>query len=157
AAAPVSVGPIASSSRATGASWMWRTWLRRGRTPPRRGASAGAGAPLRGGAPGGGTGGAPPPSLDVCAAGAPDYGGSDLEPLAHDTHKFESRYLDRLVAPLPEGRALYEARAPIRHLEAFRAPLITFQGAQDKVVPPDQSRTIVSALKSKGVPVAYIE
>jgi len=94
---------------------------------------------------------------DVFKAGANYYGVSDLEPLAHDTHKFESRYLDRLVAPLPEGRALYEARAPIRHLERFRAPLITFQGAQDKVVPPDQSRAIVSALRNRGVPVAYIE
>jgi hypothetical protein len=57
-----------------------------------------------------------------------------------DTHKFESRYLDRLIAPLPAGRAVYESRAPIRHLEGFCAPLITFQGAQDK-----------------GVPVVYIE
>jgi dipeptidyl aminopeptidase/acylaminoacyl peptidase len=94
---------------------------------------------------------------DVFKAGANYYGVSDLEPLAHDTHKFESRYLDRLVAPLPEGRALYEARAPIRHLEKFTAPLITFQGTEDKVVPPDQSRAIVAALKNNGVPVAYLE
>jgi dipeptidyl aminopeptidase/acylaminoacyl peptidase len=94
---------------------------------------------------------------NVFKAGANYYGVSDLEALAHDTHKFESRYLDRLVAPLPEGRAVYEARAPIRHLEGFTAPLITFQGAEDKVVPPSQSRAIVAALKTKGVPVAYIE
>ena len=112
---------------------------------------------IRGGSAGGFTVLATLAFHDVFKAGANYYGVSDLEPLAHDTHKFESRYLDRLVAPLPEGRALYEARAPIRHLERFRAPLITFQGAEDKVVPPDQSRAIVSALKSKGVPVAYIE
>jgi dipeptidyl aminopeptidase/acylaminoacyl peptidase len=94
---------------------------------------------------------------DVFQAGANYYGVSDLEALAHDTHKFESRYLDRLVAPLPQGRAVYEARAPIRHLEGFKAPLITFQGSEDKVVPPSQSRAIVTALKLKGVPVAYIE
>jgi dipeptidyl aminopeptidase/acylaminoacyl peptidase len=35
--------------------------------------------------------------------------------------------------------------------------LITFQGAEDKVVPPGQSRAIVAALKARGVPVAYIE
>ena len=94
---------------------------------------------------------------DVFKAGANYYGVSDLEALAQDTHKFESRYLDRLVAPLPEGRAIYEARAPIRHLENFKAALITFQGSGDKVVPPSQSRTIVTALKAKGVPVAYVE
>ena len=112
---------------------------------------------IRGGSAGGFTVLAALAFHDVFKAGANYYGVSDLEPLAHDTHKFESRYLDRLVAPLPEGRALYEARAPIRHLEGFRAPLITFQGAEDKVVPPSQSRAIVSALERKGVPVAYIE
>ena len=94
---------------------------------------------------------------DVFKAGANYYGVSDLEALAQDTHKFESRYLDRLVAPLPEGRAVYEARAPIRHLESFKAALITFQGSDDKVVPPSQSRAIVAALEAKGVPVAYVE
>jgi dipeptidyl aminopeptidase/acylaminoacyl peptidase len=77
--------------------------------------------------------------------------------LAEETHKFESRYLDRLVAPWPEGRAVYDERSPIHHLEGFRAPLIVFQGSEDKVVPPSQSRAIVAALKSKGIPVAYIE
>jgi len=40
-------------------------------------------------------------------------------------------------------RAIYEARAPIRHLDRFNAPLITFQGAEDEVTPPSQSRTTV--------------
>jgi dipeptidyl aminopeptidase/acylaminoacyl peptidase/uncharacterized protein YndB with AHSA1/START domain len=90
-------------------------------------------------------------------AGANYYGVSDPEALAHDTHKFESRYLDRLIAPLPAGRAIYEARAPIRHLEGFEAPLITFQGTDDQVVPPSQSRAIVEALRAKGVRVVYLE
>jgi dipeptidyl aminopeptidase/acylaminoacyl peptidase len=93
----------------------------------------------------------------VFRAGADYFGVSDLEALAHDTHKFESRYLDRLVAPLPEGKAIYEARAPIHHLESFHAPLIVFQGAEDAVVPPSQSRAIVEALERKGVPVVYME
>ncbi len=114
-------------------------------------------AAIRGGSAGGYTVLASLAFHDVFKAGANYYGVSDLEPLAQDTHKFESRYLDRLVAPLPQGRALYEARAPIRHLEGFDAPLITFQGAEDKVVPPSQSRAIVAALQQKGVPVAYIE
>jgi dipeptidyl aminopeptidase/acylaminoacyl peptidase len=114
-------------------------------------------AAIRGGSAGGFTVLATLAFHDVFKAGANYYGVSDLEALARDTHKFEARYLDRLVAPLPEGLAIYEARAPIRHLENFKAALITFQGSEDKVVPPDQSRAIVAALKAKGVPVAYIE
>jgi dipeptidyl aminopeptidase/acylaminoacyl peptidase len=112
---------------------------------------------IRGGSAGGFTVLAALAFHDVFRAGANYFGVSDLEALARDTHKFESRYLDRLVAPLPHGRAVYEARAPIRHLESFRAPLITFQGAEDKVVPPSQSRAIVAALERKGVPVVYLE
>ena len=112
---------------------------------------------IRGGSAGGFTVLAALAFHDTFKAGANYYGVSDLEALAHDTHKFESRYLDRLIAPLPEGRPLYEARAPIRHLERFTAPLITFQGAEDKVVPPSQSRAIVAALERKGVRVAYLE
>jgi dipeptidyl aminopeptidase/acylaminoacyl peptidase len=114
-------------------------------------------AAIRGGSAGGFTVLAALAFHDVFKAGANYYGVSDLEALARDTHKFEARYLDRLVAPLPEGRDVYEARAPIRHLENFKAALITFQGVEDKVVPPDQSRAIVAAVKAKGIPVAYIE
>ncbi len=117
----------------------------------------GSRAAIRGGSAGGFTVLAALAFHDVFRAGANYYGVSDLEALARDTHKFESRYLDRLVAPLPGGREIYQARAPIRHLEGFRAALITFQGVEDKVVPPDQSRAIVAALKAKGVPVAYLE
>jgi dipeptidyl aminopeptidase/acylaminoacyl peptidase len=114
-------------------------------------------AAIRGGSAGGFTVLAALAFHDVFRAGANYYGVSDLEALARETHKFESRYLDRLVAPLPSGKDVYAARAPIRHLENFKAALITFQGAEDKVVPPDQSRAIVAALKAKGVPVAYSE
>jgi dipeptidyl aminopeptidase/acylaminoacyl peptidase len=114
-------------------------------------------AAIRGGSAGGFTVLAALAFHDVFKAGANYYGVSDLEALARDTHKFEARYLDRLVAPLPEGRSIYEARAPIRHLEHFNAALITFQGTEDKVVPPGQSRAIVAALEAKGVPVAYVE
>ena len=117
----------------------------------------GSRAAIRGGSAGGFTVLAALAFHDVFRAGANYYGVSDLEGLARDTHKFESRYLDRLVAPLPQGREVYEARAPIRHLDGFKAALITFQGVEDKVVPPDQSRAIVAALKARGLPVAYLE
>ena len=94
---------------------------------------------------------------DTFACGASLYGIGDLQSLAEDTHKFESRYLDRLVGPWPAARALYEARSPIRHLDGLRCPLILLQGADDPVVPPEQSRRMHAALKARGVPVAYLE
>ncbi|MEO1573800.1 MAG: prolyl oligopeptidase family serine peptidase [Pseudomonadota bacterium] len=93
---------------------------------------------------------------DVFAAGASYYGIGDLELLARDTHKFESRYLDRMVAPYPEGRDLYMARSPVRHVEGLNCPVIFFQGLDDGVVPPNQAETMVDALRANGVTVAYV-
>jgi dipeptidyl aminopeptidase/acylaminoacyl peptidase len=90
-------------------------------------------AAIRGGSAGGYTTLAALAFTGTFKAGANYYGVSDMEALARDTHKFESRYLDTLVAPLPAGRAVYRARSPLCHLEGFAAPLITFQGLEDAV------------------------
>ena len=111
---------------------------------------------IRGGSAGGFTVLASLALHDVFAAGASRYGVADLEALAADTHKFESRYLDRLVGPYPEARDTYRARSPINHLDGFDAPMIVLQGDEDEIVPPAQSEMIVEALKAKGVPVAYL-
>lgn len=85
-------------------------------------------------------------------AGASYYGVADLMALAHDTHKFESRYLDSLLGPLPETEALWKERSPLSHTDSFNAPLIIFQGTEDKIVPPNQSVMIYEALKKRGIP-----
>jgi dipeptidyl aminopeptidase/acylaminoacyl peptidase len=90
------------------------------------------------------------------AAGADYFGVSDLEALARDTHKFESRYLDGLLGPYPAARELYRSRSPIHHVSALSRPLIVLQGLEDEVVAPNQSEMIVEALRARGVPVAYI-
>ncbi|WP_433802631.1 S9 family peptidase [Actinomycetospora sp. CA-084318] len=90
------------------------------------------------------------------AAGADHFGVADLEALARDTHKFESRYLDGLVGPYPEARDVYVERSPLTHVAEFSTPLIVLQGEEDAIVPPNQSEMIVSALRSRGVPVAYL-
>ena len=92
----------------------------------------------------------------VFTAGASHFGVADLGALAADTHKFESRYLDSLVAPWPEGADVYAERSPISHVDAFDTPLAVFQGAEDRVVPPEQAEAIVAALREKGVPHAYL-
>ncbi len=93
---------------------------------------------------------------DVFQAGASYYGVSDLEALATDTHKFESRYLDGLIGAYPERKDLYIARSPIHFTERLSCPVIFFQGLEDRVVPPNQAEMMVDALKAKGLPVAYV-
>jgi dipeptidyl aminopeptidase/acylaminoacyl peptidase len=93
---------------------------------------------------------------DDFAVGASLYGVADLEALARDTHKFESRYLDLLVGPYPEARDVYLARSPIHHADRLDCPVILFQGLEDEIVPPAQSELMADALRRKGVPVAYL-
>jgi dipeptidyl aminopeptidase/acylaminoacyl peptidase len=93
---------------------------------------------------------------DVFKLGASYYGVSDLKGLDQDSHKFESHYNAYLIAPQPAAEALYQARSPINHTDKLKRPMIFFQGLDDKVVPPQQSETMVAALRSRGVPVAYV-
>ncbi|MHC5863409.1 alpha/beta hydrolase family protein, partial [Nostoc sp.] len=93
---------------------------------------------------------------DTFKAGASYFGVSDLEALVRDTHKFESRYLDGLVGPYPQQRQIYQQRSPINFSERLACPMIFFQGLEDRVVPPNQTEAMVTALRTKGVPVAYV-
>ncbi len=112
---------------------------------------------IRGGSAGGYTALAALTFHDVFKAGASYYGVSDLETLARDCHKFESRYLDSLVGPYPERKDIYQARSPIHFTDRLTSPLILFQGMQDKVVPPAQAQLMFDAVCAKGLPVAYIK
>ncbi len=93
---------------------------------------------------------------NVFKAGASYFGISDLEALEKDTHKFESRYSDRLVGPYPEQRDLFVERSPINFVDRVSCPMILLQGLEDKVVPPSQSEKFYEAVKAKGLPTAYL-
>ena len=93
---------------------------------------------------------------DTFKAGASYYGVSDLEILARDTHKFESRYLDKLIGAYPAEKDIYEARSPIHFTAQLSCPAIFFQGREDKVVPPNQAEMMFTAIKNKELPVAYV-
>jgi dipeptidyl aminopeptidase/acylaminoacyl peptidase len=88
--------------------------------------------------------------------GASYYGVSDLEALAKDTHKFESRYLDGLIGPYPQRKDVYIARSPVHSARLLSVPVAFFQGAEDRVVPPQQAEEMVEALRRRGVPFLYL-
>lgn len=93
---------------------------------------------------------------DTFAAGASHFGISDLEPWDFDTHKFESRYLDRLVGLYAAAHDVYRQRSPIHFVEQASGPIILFQGLDDKVVPSNQAELMVSKLRAAGLPFAYM-
>ncbi len=111
---------------------------------------------IRGGSAGGYTVLAALAFKDYFKAGACLYGIGDLETLARDTHKFESRYLNKLVGEYPMERAIYQQRSPINHAENISCPVIFFQGLEDKVVPPQQTVGMADALREKRLPVACL-
>ena len=91
---------------------------------------------------------------DRFRAGASHYGIGDLALLVSDTHKFESRYTQRLIGDDPE---IWRERSPIHHVGRIDCPVLFLQGLEDRVVPPEQSQHMVAALRARGVPVAYLE
>lgn len=98
------------------------------------------------------------------AAGGVYYGVSDLAALQRSTHKFEAGYVFNLIGarPGPGGYAdasdpLFAERSPLRLAENIQSPVILFQGLEDRVTPPDQSRGVAEALERRGVPVALHE
>ncbi|MES3008279.1 MAG: prolyl oligopeptidase family serine peptidase [Pseudomonadota bacterium] len=111
---------------------------------------------IRGGSAGGYVVLAALAASNLLRAGVSYYGISDLERLAQDTHKFESRYLDQLIGPYPEQAAVYRQRSPLRHIDKINAPVLLLQGLLDKVVPPDQSEKIYRQLRDKNPLSEYL-
>jgi dipeptidyl aminopeptidase/acylaminoacyl peptidase len=93
---------------------------------------------------------------DTFAAGASYFGLSDLELFVHDTHKFESFYLEKLVGPYPETKNRYQERSPIHFTDKLKKPILILQGDEDKIVPANQAEIIYKALMKKKIPTAYL-
>jgi dipeptidyl aminopeptidase/acylaminoacyl peptidase len=83
------------------------------------------------------------------------YGVADLFDLAETTHRYESRYLDMVVGPLPEASALYRERSPVNHVTDITVPLLVLQGDRDNTVPKAQADALVEALRRTGSTVEY--
>lgn len=111
---------------------------------------------IRGGSAGGYTTLCALTFYDTFTAGASHFGISDLEAMAQETHKFESRYLETLIGPYPAEKELFVQRSPIHFIDQLNCPLILFQGLEDLVVPPNQAEMMFTAVRDKGIPVAYV-
>jgi dipeptidyl aminopeptidase/acylaminoacyl peptidase len=88
-------------------------------------------------------------------AGVDRYGVADLFDLAETTHRYESRYLDKVVGPLPGAAALYRDRSPVNHAAEITVPLLVLQGDRDKTVPKAQADAMVEAVRRAGGTVEY--
>ncbi|GJZ36713.1 alpha/beta hydrolases superfamily protein [Tanacetum coccineum] len=86
-------------------------------------------------------------------AGASLFGVADVNLLKEQSVKFEAYYIDNLIGSEKD----FIERNPINSIDSFSCPIILFQGLEDKVVNPEQAKTIYKALKSKGLPVALVE
>ncbi len=94
--------------------------------------------------------------LDCFAGGASLYGVTDPMALGQVTHKFESHYLDWLIADPDEDSERYTAVSPISKINNISAPVIFFQGELDRVVVPEQTRSMVASLKESGLRVEAV-
>lgn len=93
---------------------------------------------------------------DAFAAGTSYFGVADLEGLATDTHKFESRYLDQVVGPYPDAKDVYVERSPIHHLDSVHGAVLLLQGGEDKVVLPNQAEAMAAGMRAAGQDVDLV-
>jgi dipeptidyl aminopeptidase/acylaminoacyl peptidase len=111
---------------------------------------------IRGGSAGGTTTLLATALHDTFAAGVAMFAVTDIKALLAITHKFESRYFDSMVGPLPQAAERFTDRSPVTHAHRCRTPLLVMQGLEDAVVPPAQAEQIVAALADNEVPHAYL-
>ncbi|KAF7965565.1 hypothetical protein HWV62_42860 [Athelia sp. TMB] len=79
-------------------------------------------------------------------------GVADLALLAKLTHKFELKYMNKLLGGSYEEipKVYDEDRSPIFNAKFITAPLLLISGALDEVVPPEQSAKIKKAVTDAG-------
>ena len=92
----------------------------------------------------------------VFAAGISRYGVTDLRMLDAHSHDFEQHYIAGLVGPLPESESLYIERSPLTHVDRIDVPVLLMQGADDRVVPADQSEAVRDELAARGIDHEYV-
>ncbi len=111
---------------------------------------------VRGGSAGGYTTLACLAFTKVFNAGASYFGLSELITFIQHTHKFEARYLDKLIGPYPKEKDLYIKRSPLYSADKISCPVLLLQGEEDMVVPKEQAEMMFKALLKQKIPTAYL-
>lgn len=78
------------------------------------------------------------------------FGVTDPWRLSMATHRFESGYLDWLLGSGGENGVAWQNRTPALRAERIGCPALFFQGGQDRVVVPEQTRSMVSGIRQAG-------
>jgi dipeptidyl aminopeptidase/acylaminoacyl peptidase len=87
---------------------------------------------------------------DFWTAGVSLFGIGNLYELRLGSHRFEARYEDTLIGPLPETAERWIERSPLTHVRRCKAPVQLFHGKEDKAVPHQQSIEFAEAVKAQG-------
>ena len=90
-------------------------------------------------------------------AGVDLFGVSNFVSFGEQTDRLARALFPSELGPLRENFDLYERYSPVNHADKVRAPLLIFQGLDDKRVPPRQSEEMVEALRRAGKTVEYVE
>ncbi|MEU3777883.1 prolyl oligopeptidase family serine peptidase [Streptomyces sp. NPDC032472] len=111
---------------------------------------------IRGGSAGGWTAAASLASTSLYACAAIRYPVLDLRGFAEETHDLESRYVEGLAGPPQTLAVRCRERSPVARADRITAPFLLLQGLDDAVCPPAQAERLLSALRGRGVPHAYL-
>lgn len=94
------------------------------------------------------------------AAGSSNYGIGNLKTLAAGSHKFESHYGTALLYPrdasAEEREKIDRERSPCFYADKIESPLLLLQGAEDKVVPLEQSVEMEKVMRERGKDVKLV-
>ncbi len=94
----------------------------------------------------------------LLAAAVVLYPVADLVDLRARSHRFEQHSTDTLVAPPHSGHHLLVSRSPVTWAARLAGvPLLVLHGTADPVVPVEQSRALVAAVREAGGDVQYVE
>ena len=96
-------------------------------------------------------------SDSILDGGACHYAVSDLVDFCKKTHKFESQYVDTLVASLTRNAETLQERSPISNVDSIKIPLIFLHGKKDIIVPASQIRLLYEALQRQGKEAYHAE
>jgi dipeptidyl aminopeptidase/acylaminoacyl peptidase len=93
---------------------------------------------------------------DVFKAGVDLYGVSNFVSFGEQTDRLARHLFPSEMGPMAENFDLYERNSPVNHADKVKAPLLIFQGLDDKRVPPRQSEEMVEAMQKAGKFVEYV-